>query len=382
LFASFACLTLLGCSDDPDVVTEPPPSIAAVTYNGGLALGFVSAALERRPLVADAVAGLDADVVCLQEIWLADDVSAVTNAAAATLPNTIFPAPVGSGMTGTAACTQTELDPLVTCGTMAGCDTVCGDELVTCIVTNCGPEFTALNTNAPGCSQCLQANIGAPINDILDTCTMESAEYTYGGSFGIGLLTSHAILAQEEKVLDSTTTRRAVIYAQLDTDIGPVHTFCTHLTAVFDETEIPYPKPTGSWQEEQTAQITELLAWVEEKSGGAPVMVMGDMNTGPAGDGYAAEVGANYTMFTDAGLAAPYVDAGGPCTFCGENPLTGIDHAESVLIDHVLIKGFTAPQTSGSRVLDQEITVPICTVDSPARLSDHYGIHVNVTTTP
>ena len=52
----------------------------------------------------------------------------------------------------------------------------------------------------------------------------------------------------------STFNRRAVLHAELDTAaLGTVHVFCTHLTAIFSS--IPWPKPEGSWQEEQLAQI-------------------------------------------------------------------------------------------------------------------------------
>src|SRR5262245_56122168 len=48
-----------------------------VTWNLGLAPGFVDFAAERAQLGAEAVAGLDADVVCLQEVWQEEDVAKV-----------------------------------------------------------------------------------------------------------------------------------------------------------------------------------------------------------------------------------------------------------------------------------------------------------------
>lgn len=366
-------LAAAGCSDDDEELT-----FTAVTYNGGLARGFVPGAEARTPLVASAVAGLAADVVCLQEIWFDDDVAAVKAAAAGAFPTAIFPAPTGGGMSGEAACTEMDLEPLLTCGTANGCDQACGDELVTCVITHCGPEFSALTADTPACGQCLQANVGNPIDDIVDTCTSASTEYAFGGSFGIGVLTSAPVLAQEEKVLDSTTNRRGVVYAKLDTPIGPVHTFCTHLTAIFDETEIPYPRPEGSWEEEQGEQIDELLAWAEEKAGGEPVVLMGDFNTGPAGAGYVAEFPAHYEAVIAASYAAPYVDQGNACTFCDENPLGGSDHDGSVLIDHVFTRGFAVPAGATGRVLDQTVTVPICGEEIAAALSDHYGVSVTL----
>ena len=50
------------------------PSAVVVTYNVGLARGFVDYADQRAEPVAAAVAALDADVVCLQEVWLREEV--------------------------------------------------------------------------------------------------------------------------------------------------------------------------------------------------------------------------------------------------------------------------------------------------------------------
>jgi endonuclease/exonuclease/phosphatase family metal-dependent hydrolase len=367
-------LANMGCSSEDGEVG----SITAVTYNGGLARGFVPGAEARQPLVAEAVAGLAADAVCLQEIWLASDVAAVKSASAGRFPTALFLDPTGPGMTGEAACTEEDLEPLLTCGTAHGCDVACGDELVACVVGNCGSEFGDLNTNAPACSQCLQANVGNPLDDIIDTCTTASSEFAFGGSFGIGIITNQSVSASDEKVFSSTTNRRGVVYARLDTELGPVHAFCTHLTAIFNEEEIPYPRPTGSWREEQAAQINELLAWANEKAGDEPVLLMGDFNTGPATATSAAVHPEHYQTLLAGGYSAPYAEHGQPCTFCEDNPLVGSDHDGSVLIDHVFIRGFSAPETTSARVLDQSIVVPICDVDTPSALSDHYGVSVTV----
>ncbi|HHH11764.1 MAG TPA: hypothetical protein ENK23_06805, partial [Sorangium sp.] len=47
-----------------------PESMKAVSYNVGLAVGFVKAAESRAPLAIEQIAALDADVVCVQEVWL------------------------------------------------------------------------------------------------------------------------------------------------------------------------------------------------------------------------------------------------------------------------------------------------------------------------
>ena len=371
ILATTATLALswTACGDDE---TEAPASVTAITYNLGLAVGFVPAAVERATTTIDATAALDADVICVQEVWLPEHITELQAAAAASHPNSVFMAP-DAGTVGAAACLPADTMELLACVSAAGCYDVCTDEVVDCVLLNCGAEFGAL---PPDCNGCLQANVGKPLAEIESSCQSESTEYAFGGSFGTGLLSKYPIIAQETKVLDSTTNRRGVLYAELDTPFGPVHTFCTHLTAVFSS--IPWPKATGSWQEEQAAQIAELVAMVEEKAGAdGQVMVMGDFNTGPAGAAYDAEVAANYDLFTAAGLASPYADsADATCTFCGANPLIGGD--EKVVIDHVFTRSFAGTPTS-RRVLDGSLEVTSCGEPLSAAYSDHYGVSVSIT---
>ncbi len=369
-FGQLACTTT-----DPDPELSPPVKMTAVTYNGGLAIGFVAAAQERAPTTIAAVAELDADVVCVQEFWTAEHVSQLKKATVASFPNSIFPA-ADPGPKGPPACTEAELATLKTC-TETNCGEICTDELAGCVQEKCPTELFSLPS---GCLSCLLANIGQDLETIMGNCLAGSIEFAYGGSFGIGVLSSYDIKAEDTKVFDSTTNRRAVIYARLDTEGGDVHAFCTHLTAVFSD--IDYPKDTGSWQEEQLKQINDLNAWVKEKAGsGGKVLVMGDMNTGPAGTGYVAEVEANYDQFISAGLSNPYTaTAGHKCTFCGDNPLVaaGSDDHESVVIDHVLTSGLRGTAT-GARVLDGAFKVKTsCDKDIDASYSDHYGVSVSI----
>jgi endonuclease/exonuclease/phosphatase family metal-dependent hydrolase len=364
-------LTLVGCSDGDDAGEPAPLVLRVATYNAGLAVGFVDAAQERAPLTTAAAAALPTDVLCVQEFWRSGDVDALASAAASSLPHQLFPAPQPDTNPGAPACQASDLTALETC-VNTNCADACDDQIVDCALTNCQVELLGIPSE---CQACLQANIGGTLESIQQICTSGSVAYAYGGAFGTGLLSSAPIVAQEEHVFDSTTNRRSVLYAQLDTDVGPVHAFCTHLTAVFDSIE--YPRPTGSWEEEQAAQIDEMLAYIDGKAGaGGMVVLMGDMNTGPAGDGYAAEVPAHYDKFIAAGYANPYIDrADEPCTFCFDNPLiTGTDHSDSGVIDHVLLRGF-AGTAGAERILDGSLDLPeYCGAPATVAYSDHYGV--------
>ncbi|MEM9692266.1 MAG: endonuclease/exonuclease/phosphatase family protein [Myxococcota bacterium] len=353
--------------DDDDVTT-----LTAVTYNLGLAPGFVPAADSRTDLASAAAVALDSDVLCVQEVWLPSQ-RAVLEQEAMAYPSQIY-VEADAGEVGSAACTDADLQPLLDCSINAGCDQVCVDQLVTCVLDACLPEFQAL---PPDCNSCLQANVGNTLSDIESTCESQSTEFAFGGSFGLGLLSKYPFLEKNIITFQSTTNRRAAIYALLDTPLGPVHTYCTHLTAVFDD--IPYPRDEGSWEEEQATQVAELIADIDNRSGAdGQVLVLGDTNNGPAGPGYGAEAPQNYEPFPAAGLVNPYTDTPGhTCTFCSDNPLIGNDDDESVVIDHVFVRNISG-STSAARVLDGAVDVETCGETSSSALSDHYGVSVTI----
>lgn len=370
------CLGLLAaCSSDDD----PAPAkarLTAVTVNAGLAIGFVEASEARAPKTIEATLALKADVLCVQEFWRDDHVAALVQGATR-LPHRVIPEPE-PGPTGAIPCQSGDTDALLQCVQANDCHLVCSDKLVTCGLDNCASQLFAL---PPSCLGCVQANVGNSLDDILSACEAPAIEYAYGGSFGIGLLSAHPIKSQEVKVLDSTTNRRAIAYALLDTPVGEVHAFCTHLTAVFSN--LDYPKATGSWEEEQAAQLDELIAWVASKAtGDANVLVLGDLNTGPAGSGYEAEVPQNYQKLVSAGFANPYTATSGhQCTYCADNPIVkkGNDDKTSVVIDHVLSRGFSGFTSRTERVLEGTLSVENCDETIVTGYSDHYGVSVTFT---
>ncbi len=387
LFAFAASLALggvllgSGCSDDDNGNNNgnnnnelPPPQLTAVTYNGGLARGFVDWADERAQQVADAVANLEAEVVCVQEFWQPEHVTMLADAAAATLPNQIFLEPMPDENPGDPACSSdaTEFQAFESCA-RNNCGTVPPADLVGCVLGSCSAEFGAIT---PECSQCIAANVGGTIDDAVNACTTASEAYAYGGSFGIGLLTSETIATSDSSVFASTYNRRAVIHAELQTDaLGTVHVFCTHLTAIFSS--IPWPKPTGSWQEEQMLQITEMRSYMDSIAGSdSMVILMGDFNTGPAGGDWVAEYADNFNALAE-GFTVPFpASPNAACTFCDSNPLNGgIDHGTSVLIDHILYRGF-AGTTTAQRVLDEPIQITADGTPLDTAYSDHYGVSV------
>lgn len=369
LLATSISLGATACGDDETTPVENP-ELRFATYNAGLAYGFVEYAEERSPLIPPAVAELPVDVLCLQEVWNASDVAAMKSATSAKL-STAFFFENQQAFSESAACTSAEVDPLLAC-----VEPACGNSPeATCVLTNCGTEFAA---TSDACQTCLAANVGGTLDAIEAACGEGGALYAYEGAFGVGLLTNQEVTASDQLVFPSTLNRRGVLYAELATAAGPMHVFCTHLTA---DLSFNYPGAADSWGDEQRDQIEALLVYVAEKAGTEPAVILGDLNTGPALEGIAGELPENYALFSDAGWEAPFVSANPACTFCGENPLVGNpgDPKRTVLIDHVLFKNRKGGELSSSRVLDQDITINVEGSDQTSKLSDHYGVSVTWT---
>jgi endonuclease/exonuclease/phosphatase family metal-dependent hydrolase len=360
LFLALSC----GGKDDGKPLT-------VVTFNAGLAIGFVDGAEDRAQKVADAVAALDADVVCLEEVWEPDHVAAVQDAAADAFPNQTFAEPMPDDSTGAPACAQGDLDAVLTC-LADSCGDACQDDLVDCVFANCAGQFLQLPKSCQGCTM---ANVGGTPGEIQATCETESTSYAYGGSFGTGILSKHPFVGSPDHTpfLDSTTNQRGVHHAVIDAPFGKVDVYCTHLTPVF--VTIPYPRASGSWAEEQAEQIATLRTLIEDEKQTDIVVLAGDFNTGPAAAGIDPEVPDDYAALAS-GYTNFYADGDPECTFCADNPLVG--DPGSVLIDHVLVEGFEG-EGAGERIFTDTIPVVSCDATIDGALSDHYGLQVTLT---
>ena len=61
-----------------------------VTWNAGLARGFVDYSVERAPEVADAISDVEAQVIAVQEVWDPEDVRTVIDGSSDTHPHSFF----------------------------------------------------------------------------------------------------------------------------------------------------------------------------------------------------------------------------------------------------------------------------------------------------
>jgi endonuclease/exonuclease/phosphatase family metal-dependent hydrolase len=348
------------------------------TFNAGLAYGYVLYAEERQPLIGTGVAGVEADVVCMQEVWLPEDMDDLLSAASSTFPysyweNTYDP----EANTGPAACIESETADLLAC-VNANC--LDAPSLSDCVLANCPTEFGTLASANPDCVNCLVANLSHTVEEIFDTCHSESKEFLYEAANGVAILSRWELRDTAHLVMDSTFNKRLVLFARTENDAGEsVALFCTHLTPEFDG--VPYTGDLGSWQEEQAHQIGQIMTFIDEQAQeGEMIVFMADTNNGPELPSIDADLPENYALITDAGFVDPYAEAESPlCTYCAENPLN-VDMTRNAYIDHVFFKN---PPSSATyepfRIIDGVLTLETDDGTLDVRHSDHYGSAVTVT---
>ena len=365
---------------------DEPPEATFATYNAGLAGGFVDYATARTEPVAEAVANVQADALCMQEVWLDQTeqgewttrpIETVIETASDAFPHAYWKRTELPEEAEGAACTTSESEPLRVC-VEENCADVADDQLSSCALNNCNEEFDAVSG---GCQQCIAANLGGSIDEILLACRTGGGTLTSDGHNGLLMLSRHPLDETEITSFDSTVAQRSALHAVVDVpQFGPADLYCTHLAAQLEALEYP-GEMFDSYEAEQAAQIEALLAWIEETAETDRVVLMGDMNTGPAVADLNAELPDNYQMFVDAGWRNPYLEQDSPaCTFCGENTL--IDGESNKAIDHVFVDfgeqtdALEVPATE--RILDETQSIETSMGEVELNLSDHYGVRTTV----
>jgi endonuclease/exonuclease/phosphatase family metal-dependent hydrolase len=376
LRALIPLLVFAACHESP---RDPWPG-ALATWNVGLASGYVDHAAQRRPVVGDLLRTLDAEVVCLQEVWTAEDVEAIVAAVEDLYPHHHQVQLVDDSV-GPASCSETEADPLVGC-VNSHCAGVAASEIATCVLTHCRLEFDALGDP---CTTCVVANIGKEVDEIIGLCKAGSARFTYGGANGLLLLSRLPLSNTSHLKLDSTNTQRSALAATVTmARLGDVAVLCTHLAADLSASGLAYTGPHASWAAENRAQAEAVLAFAKDYARSlTPVdrtVILGDLNSGPARPPVlAAELPeAAFGVFTAAGfLAFPSAIEPETCTFCADN-LHIDDAAPSVQIDHILFDAFPteAIAPAVSRIGVEAVEVVSGGRPVQTHPSDHFGVRI------
>lgn len=360
-----------GEKDDAPATPSEPFQLRALTYNTALAQNFEPLATERAPLVVDALADLapELDLLCVQELWQESDADALQQAVASELPHALRADP----LPGSGTCSEEELGTIGGC-LQDSCGAAQGVELTACAQQACAGEIGGLSG---GCLACILDSLGAPLETCLGDGSERNDPAIFGGAYDVALFSRFPLERTRVIPLDAYFVRAVRLHAKVTVPgLGAVHAICTHLGSPLGV--IPYAGSHGSWEGEHASQV-ELLAEAVRAyaSDGLPVIVLGDLNMGPAVGSSVAMLEDQYRQLLDAGLSNPYAEGSNAlCTDCADNTF----HAASPdypdgLIDHVLVGRFPAHHTAVSRVLDTPVSFGDFTYD----LSDHYGVRLDIT---
>jgi endonuclease/exonuclease/phosphatase family metal-dependent hydrolase len=368
-------------------------TLKLTSYNVGLALNFVPYTRERLPVNEAILADHDSDVICLQEVWLDEQVEAITEALKPVYPE-IYTVPAEQVFSDSAACTDEEITPFAQCVTDL-CPGLSGADLVACAPVQCGGPLFEL---PPVCLDAVISSVGIPditVEAVVEAVTQPAGKFAFGGSLGLILASKYPLEAREfqDFTEDSTSNRRGALYAEINLNKQTQVVGCTHPTANLS-IEYPASGKHGSWEGENRFMQEQMIAFANTKAGDNPIYFGGDFNcsianAANAANGVDGEFADNCQLWLDNGFVDPAAEQL-PCTFCYEENLLLIPDGGSggTLLDHVFVKNLAdTSSTSARRIFDTPVAIeaqlPVSELkpeDSPllSHPSDHFGVEVEI----
>lgn len=367
-------------------------TLTVTSYNVGLALNFVPYTRERLPVNEEILADYDSDVICLQEVWLDEQVEAITEVLKPVYPE-IYTVPAEQVFSDAAACTDEEITPFAQCVTDL-CPGLSGADLVACAPVQCGAPLFAL---PPVCLDAVLGSVGIPditVEAVVDAVTQPAGKFAFGGALGLVLASKYPLEAREfqDFIEDSTSNHRGALYAEIELNKQTHVVGCTHPTADLSSS-IDYPSSGkhGSWEGENRFMQQQMIAFANAKAGDNPIYFAGDFNCSiaSAANGVDGEFADNCQLWLDDGFVDPAAEQL-PCTFCYEENLLLAPGGGTggTLLDHVFVKNLAdTSSASARRIFDDPVAIeaqlPVSELkpeDSPllTHPSDHFGVEVEV----
>ncbi|XP_013397636.1 uncharacterized protein LOC106164300 isoform X2 [Lingula anatina] len=343
--------------------------LGTVTFNVGLHPTVVPEYETRRAKFIEIIenGSLPGDVVCLQEVWEADDLREIISKTRTDFPfsvsalhqtidgDTVFP----TANPSIPACTLAEVNAVSQCF-FNNCLANNATDLFLCFVGNCVPEYQALSQV---CLACLLARQSRNPKELLASFnrTEFCATTPYEVTYGLVILSKRPI--EDASFVDyhegySVSVPRGYLRAK----VSDIHVFCTHTTPVL--TDVYIDGRFSSYAEQSLYELGTLLNAANpdlERS-----LLLGDFNTSPSipDANITSQLPLSYDLLVQ-NYFSPYLETVTLCTFCYDNWLTY--NLSNVIIDHVLV-----PKSWRDLIMAK--ATPLRIFDGDDTVSDHYGV--------
>lgn len=354
--------------------------LTAVTWNAAIAPGMNARSSLRLPHAAAALHNLDYDLLCLQEVWPAEDAAKVIGVLNLPEENVFYTDTRGEGETGQDVCKRSHLNGLIRC-VREHCAKTPPEDLTICARSACNSQLVSLYLFHRHCLNCLIASVGRSLPEIINTCVRSGtgASRIHGGASGVIFASRLFPLFDKEtlRLLSSGANRVALLATIMGPGDEPIEVACAHLSS--DEEVQPTNPIFSNWDEERLAQFRLIEKRLKERAGERPAIFLGDMNFGP-GDGRKL-VAVSESLWDESqrlGFVSPAAQAAPPlCSTCADNSF-GYNE-QNHLIDHILLldrSGRLEP-VCAEQVLEKPVVMRGYRGEwLRANLSDHYGIRV------
>ncbi len=385
----------------PPIVVKKVNNVGLLSYNLGLAHGYVLHAAGRVPKLVEELKKSDADIMCFQEVWSGDDRATLVNALKSKFPYSVS-APTKqharkTGWFSGPACRVRDLfgkNKFVSC-ILTTCSGKSGEEKSQCINNDCRPSLDSLAKVNRNCAESLMASVGQnEIKAILNLTNpfKMAPRFTYEGAVGTMIFSKFPF--KKSGYIDmankATLTNRGALYASVVINGKENFIGCTHLTANLI-TSAPFPNDPpytkgdvnfeNNWENENYFQMGKILDEFQKIAGNNPQFIMGDFNCSlkDLSHGIYADFEPSCQMVLNRGYVDPYANQNPQCTFCHDNTLLEDSHEDEMLLDHIYMKNVSNAASSSSTIKFKG-TYPIVSDGQSinAHLSDHYGIQVKV----
>ncbi|MEY4722729.1 MAG: hypothetical protein RLZZ324_242 [Candidatus Parcubacteria bacterium] len=379
----------------PPPVYAPPPQatvcrserapLQAATFNAGLIPSGQKYVAERTPFVANALARVDADVMCVQELWTDESRDAVIAASGLPYDQVFFADTVGKGpRTSEPVCTASMLSGLRRCA-----DSHCtgkGLDTGKCVTSSCEGDLISLYLFHRKCLHALVVNAPGKtaVADMANASMRKNALVrAFDGRNGVLLLSKYPITDRQVIMLPSTGANRVALVGRVQVPgmSAPVEVACTHLSSPLSKLD-PWQSGAHEWPEEQAMQYRKITDVLAKRAGGRPAIFLGDMNFGARhGETVEGVYEENMQLLREKGFTLPAASQEPPM-YSQSNRNTFRKNDGPFLtrmLDQIQVRdpkgGDALHPECARRILEEPVTVVVSGEGGvETNLSDHYGV--------